>query len=252
MTVLKQFFCNIGYITLFTHHFFKELFTPPYEFKEFIKQCYTIGYKYLPLVAITGFIMGLVLTQQTRPTLAKFGAESWLPRMVAISLIKETAPVVIALLCVGTATNKLVEENSLIASKRPIEIDDIMISPKKSLNNIEIISHKLSTFIKSMNKGNNALTKLISEKEFYLCLKNTLTNLQTSSNQFAKFTTNLNEGHVTLSKLMNDEQLGKTLDSTIINLKASSLGLSENIEAAKHNFLFKKYYKRKNRNEAKN
>jgi phospholipid/cholesterol/gamma-HCH transport system permease protein len=53
------------------HYFLQSFlgkFFSPYEFKEFIKQCYIIGYKSIPLVAITGFIMGLVLTLQSRPT----------------------------------------------------------------------------------------------------------------------------------------------------------------------------------------
>ncbi|MDI1303575.1 MAG: ABC transporter permease, partial [bacterium] len=98
---LKNIFDDVGKVTLFSTRFFKEVLKPPYEFKEFVKQCYIIGYKSLPLVAITGFIMGLVLTLQSRPTLAKFGAESWLPGMVALSLIREIAPVITALICAG-------------------------------------------------------------------------------------------------------------------------------------------------------
>lgn len=45
--------------------------------------------------------MGLVLTIQSRPTLAEFGAESWLPGMVALSLIREIAPVITGLICAG-------------------------------------------------------------------------------------------------------------------------------------------------------
>jgi phospholipid/cholesterol/gamma-HCH transport system permease protein len=45
--------------------------------------------------------MGLVLTIQSRPTLSKFGAESWLPSMVGLSLIREIAPVITALICAG-------------------------------------------------------------------------------------------------------------------------------------------------------
>ncbi len=100
-TYLKNIFTDAGNVTLFTARFFKELIRPPFEIKEFLRQCYIIGYKSLPLVAITGFIMGLVLTLQSRPTLAEFGAESWLPGMVALSLIREIAPVITALICAG-------------------------------------------------------------------------------------------------------------------------------------------------------
>jgi phospholipid/cholesterol/gamma-HCH transport system permease protein len=101
ITNIKNTFYEAGSATKFVVRFFKELLIPPYELKEFIRQCYIIGYKSLPLVAITGFIMGLVLTLQSRPTLVQFGAESWLPGMVALSLIREIAPVITALICAG-------------------------------------------------------------------------------------------------------------------------------------------------------
>jgi phospholipid/cholesterol/gamma-HCH transport system permease protein len=98
---LKNIFTDVGNVTLFAMRFFKEIFKPPFQINEFIRQCYAIGYKSLPLVTVTGFIMGLVLTIQSRPTMAKFGAESWLPSMVSLSLIREIAPVITALICAG-------------------------------------------------------------------------------------------------------------------------------------------------------
>ena len=95
------FFEEIAQLTLFGLRFFKEVIKPPYEFKELVKQAYLIGYKSFPLIAITGFIMGLVLTIQSRPTLAEFGAESWLPAMVAVSIIREIGPVITALIFAG-------------------------------------------------------------------------------------------------------------------------------------------------------
>ena len=73
---MKNFLNEVAQLTLFTIHFFKELVRPPYEFNELLKQSYLIGYKSFPLVAITGFIMGLVLTIQSRPTLAEFCTNS--------------------------------------------------------------------------------------------------------------------------------------------------------------------------------
>jgi phospholipid/cholesterol/gamma-HCH transport system permease protein len=85
----------------FVGRFFKEGFKPRYEFAELLRQCYWVGYKSLPLVGITAFIMGLVLTIQSRPTLVKFGAASMLPMMVAVSLVREISPVITALICAG-------------------------------------------------------------------------------------------------------------------------------------------------------
>lgn len=60
-----------------------------------------IGYKSLPLVALTGFIMGLVLTMQLRPTLVDYGVEARIPAMVALSIVREIGPVITALIFAG-------------------------------------------------------------------------------------------------------------------------------------------------------
>lgn len=98
---IRAILIKIGDITSFTGQFFREIFRGRFEFHEFLRQCYYIGYKSLALVAITAFIMGLVITIQSRPTLVEFGAESWLPKMVSVSLVREIAPVITALICAG-------------------------------------------------------------------------------------------------------------------------------------------------------
>ncbi len=98
---IKSFLQETGELASFAGKFFKEGFKPRYEFAEFIRQAYYIGYKSFPLVGLTAFIMGLVITIQSRPTLVEFGAEAWLPKMVSISLIREIAPVITALICAG-------------------------------------------------------------------------------------------------------------------------------------------------------
>ena len=71
---IKQYFIEIGELAYFAGRFFKELFRPPFEFKELLRQCYHMGNRSLVLVMVTGFIIGLVLTLQSRPTLIEFGA----------------------------------------------------------------------------------------------------------------------------------------------------------------------------------
>ena len=139
---LKNIFVDAGSITQFAIRFFKEVFTPPYEIKEFVKQCYYIGYKSLPLVGITGFIMGLVLTLQSRPTLAEFGAESWLPGMVALSLVKEIAPVVTALICAGKIASGIGAE--LGSMKVTEQIDAMEVSAINPYNYL-VVTRILAT-----------------------------------------------------------------------------------------------------------
>src|SRR6187431_3375089 len=93
-----------------------------------------IGYKSLPLVGITGFIMGLVLTLQSRPTLAEFGAESWLPGMVALSLIREIAPVITALICAGKVASGIGAELGSMKVTEQIDAMEVSaINPYKYL-----------------------------------------------------------------------------------------------------------------------
>ncbi len=98
---LRSFFTEIGELSYFTARFFKNVFNRPFEYKEFLRQCYQMGNKSLLLVGITGFIIGLVLTLQTRPTLMEFGAVSWMPSMVGISIVREIGPILTALVCAG-------------------------------------------------------------------------------------------------------------------------------------------------------
>ncbi len=97
----KNYFSDIGNIALFITQIVRETFSRDFEFKEFLRQCYQIGNKSLPLIVTTGAIMGIVFTIQSRPALAEFGAVSMLPGMVTISIIREIGPVITALICAG-------------------------------------------------------------------------------------------------------------------------------------------------------
>ena len=96
-----NFLTDLADVFFFLTRIAKETFSRDFEFKEFLRQCFQIGYKSLPLVSITGAIMGVVLTIQSRPVLVDFGAVTMLPGMVAISLIREMGPVITALICAG-------------------------------------------------------------------------------------------------------------------------------------------------------
>jgi phospholipid/cholesterol/gamma-HCH transport system permease protein len=120
---LKSFFTEIGEMSYFAGRFFKELFTKPFEFKELLRQCYNMGNRSLFLVGITGFILGLVFTLQSRPTLMEFGAQSWMPSMVSISIVREIGPVIIALICAGKISSGIGAE---LGSMRVTEQIDAM------------------------------------------------------------------------------------------------------------------------------
>ncbi|MBN9350674.1 MAG: ABC transporter permease [Chitinophagaceae bacterium] len=131
---IDGFFLGIHSALRFVLRFFREVFTPPYEFKEIIRQCYQVGYKSLFLITLTGFITGLVFTKQSRPSLAEFGAQSWLPSLVAIAIIRALAPLVTALICAGKVGSNMGAE---LGSMRVTEQIDAMevsaINPFKFL-----------------------------------------------------------------------------------------------------------------------
>ncbi|MES2559356.1 MAG: ABC transporter permease [Bacteroidota bacterium] len=141
---LKLFFIHVSDITLFILRILKEIVLPPYEVSEIMKQCYVVGYKSLSLIATTGFIMGLVLTIQSRPTLVEFGAESWLPAMVGVSIIREIGPVITALISAGKVGSGIGAE---LASMKVTEQIDAMevsgINPFKYLIATRVIATTL-------------------------------------------------------------------------------------------------------------
>ncbi|MBI2729264.1 MAG: ABC transporter permease [Sphingobacteriales bacterium] len=97
----RFFFSETGDIARFTGRFFSHGIKPRYEITEFFRQCFIIGYKSLPLVSLTGFIIGLVLTMQLRPALMDYGVESQLPGMVGIAIVREIGPMLTALIFAG-------------------------------------------------------------------------------------------------------------------------------------------------------
>lgn len=98
---LDEFFMSVYKAYLFGLQFFKQVLRPPFHFGEIINQSFEIGLKALPLITLTGFIVGVVFTKQSRPSLEEFGATSWLPSLIGIAVLKAMGPLVTALICAG-------------------------------------------------------------------------------------------------------------------------------------------------------
>jgi phospholipid/cholesterol/gamma-HCH transport system permease protein len=120
---LKKFFYDAGDLVAFAGKFFSKAFRPPYEVREIIYQCYQVGYKSTFLIGLTAYIMGLVMTIQTRPSMAAFGAVAMIPGMITVSLVREIAPVITALICAGNIGSRMGAE---LGSMRVTEQIDAM------------------------------------------------------------------------------------------------------------------------------
>lgn len=143
--ILMSFFTTISGITAFNIEFVKQVFIPPYEIGQIKKHMDELGVKTLPIVSITGFIIGLVLAMQSYPVLQRFGATDFLPNTVALSVVRELGPVITALIFAGRVSSGIGAE---LGSMRVTEQIDAMevsaINPFKYLVVTRVIA---TTFI---------------------------------------------------------------------------------------------------------
>jgi phospholipid/cholesterol/gamma-HCH transport system substrate-binding protein len=110
----------------------------------------------------------------------------------------------------GVKSTKIIENGGQLASLKGIEMNDIMKSVKKSMDNVGVISEELAIFSHSMNNGNGALARLV-----------------------------------------RDDKMAASVSNTLSNLENGTKGFSENMEAAKSNFLFRGYFKKKEKQKEK-
>ncbi len=91
----------------------------------------------------------------------------------------------------------------------------------------------------------------VETDEIMQSLQITAGNAAVATDEIAEILYKINNGEGTLGRLINDESMADNIDATIVNLRKSSRGLNENMEAAKHNFLLRGYFKKKEREKEK-
>ena len=96
-----QFLVMVGELSRFAGRVIMEAFRPPYEFRETVRQLFELGCRSVPLIAASGFAVGVVLSMHTRASLARFGAEALIPAGLAMALVRETGPLTAGLLLSG-------------------------------------------------------------------------------------------------------------------------------------------------------
>jgi phospholipid/cholesterol/gamma-HCH transport system permease protein len=94
-------FAWIGDVSIFAARALRDAARPPYEVRETVRQLFDVGWRSLPLVATSGFAVGIVLSMHTRASLERFGAESLIPAGLGIAMIRETGPLITGLLVSG-------------------------------------------------------------------------------------------------------------------------------------------------------
>lgn len=131
---LYNFFATISGLSIFSWEFLKQLFVPPYEVAQIKKHMNELGMKTFPIVSITGFLIGFVLVMQSEPVFIRFGASDFLPGASALSIVRELAPIITALIFAGRVSSGIGAE---LGSMRVTEQIDAMevsaINPFKYL-----------------------------------------------------------------------------------------------------------------------
>jgi len=102
------------------------LFTSPWQGRQFVLQLYAIGVGSLIIIAITGAFTGMVLALQGYYSLAKFGSESLLGSVVALSIIRELGPVLGALMMTGRAGSSITAEIGIMRVTEQLDALEMM------------------------------------------------------------------------------------------------------------------------------
>jgi len=155
----------------------------------------------------------------------------------------------------GTGGKKSIENNDIIQTAQPIDVDDIMISLKTTIDNTAIITGDLAKISTNIESGKGTIGRLMMDQTWRENIQSTIVNLKDGSEKFvvfmdksqqidnillsinsnidstsaviqdlSKIVSNIESGEGVAGKLLMDQSMGQNLDSTLINLKK---GLAE-------------------------
>jgi len=155
----------------------------------------------------------------------------------------------------GTGGEKSIENNDIIQTAQPIDVDDIMISLKTTIDNTAIITGDLAKISTNIESGKGTIGRLMMDQTWRENIQSTIVNLKDGSEKFvvfmdksqqidnillainsnidstsaviqdlSKIVSNIESGEGVAGKLLMDQSMGQNLDSTLINLKK---GLAE-------------------------
>jgi phospholipid/cholesterol/gamma-HCH transport system permease protein len=99
--LIGEFFEWFGNLGIFSWQVLKAAVTPPFEGRELIRQLDDVGSKSLPLVALAGAAIGVVLSMEVRSSMSRFGATSLLPSAIVYSVVQEMGPIITGLVVSG-------------------------------------------------------------------------------------------------------------------------------------------------------
>lgn len=106
----------------------------PFKVSHVFHQMVLIGVRALPMAALTAFSIGLTLAMQSAGELKKMGATAFVPDLVAVSLLRELGPLLIAVIVIGRSASAVTAELGTMKVSEEIEALEVMaINPIRFL-----------------------------------------------------------------------------------------------------------------------
>jgi phospholipid/cholesterol/gamma-HCH transport system substrate-binding protein len=124
-------------------------------------------------------------------------------------------------------------------------------SINRTMTNMEKGSDEMMVFTQKLNDKNNTFSKLMNDPFYAKSIKNSLSGFEKSAADLNAFTDKLNNENGIVSKLLTSEKLANTLDTTMLNLQTGTKKLNDIEDAVKQSFLFRGYFRRQAKEEAK-
>ncbi len=117
---------EMGAMTIFMLHGISSMFSSTKQLPKVIRQIYVIGAGSFLLITLISLFTGMVLGLQGYYTLTKFGSEGFLGSAVALTLIREIAPVLTAIMITGGAGSAMAAEIGVMRISDQIDALEVM------------------------------------------------------------------------------------------------------------------------------
>lgn len=168
----------------------------------------------------------------------------------------------------GTSGMNIIDENDFLETQKPLDVDDILLNLKKTTDNTTRITDDLSQMVGKTNYGKGVFGRLLKDTSLannlaqivinteqssrelsnsIMALNPVIANTEIVTNNLAKISASINTSKGAVRTLLMDTVFAEDLKQTLVNIKDGARGFDQNMEALKHSFLLRGYFKEKDK-----